>query len=251
MKTRPSKHSHSSECAADTKSSRPTLRLAALLTLLGATLAGESMLSGCGAADDSATVDVIGDINSVDATPPEAHAATRRMTVDMLQGSIPIVAGGDIRWTVSDGKATYDALAQTQLGGTLGRPDYYLVTSEPAQPDALYVKFMDDMARNVCNSMVQADAKAKSADARNLVRFATLDNVSDANANAANLRYLKLRLLGQYVADDDTAGVAELQALFDSLAKSTTAIPSGSTRALEAWRGVCIAILNSPSFHIY
>jgi hypothetical protein len=181
----------------------------------------------------------------------KSTGSTRRLTVDQLQASIPVVGGKDVGWLLKEGQTTVDAFDPKVLGATLGRPDYYLITSEPAQPDALYVKLMDDMARNVCNQMVKADAVEKLSENRTLVRFAKIDVTSDAAANAANIRYLMLRFLGRRVAEGDTAAIIELQALFDKLATGSAPIPAGSTRALEAWRGVCVALLSSPAFHIY
>jgi hypothetical protein len=180
------------------------------------------------------------------AAPATPHANTRRVTVDQLAGTIPVVTNA--AWQIPDdeGKALVDALDQEVLGATLGRPDYIEVTDEPAAVDALYLKLMDDMARNVCDQMVRADATESDADSRELTRF--IDNAStDAALVNENLRYLKLRFLGRNVTDD--AGVADLKGVFD--ASSANDVPSGSTAALEGWRGVCIALIKAPAFHIY
>jgi len=72
------------------------------------------------------------------------------------------------------------------------------------------------MARDVC-------AKMKTTD---LQRFDDVD---------ANLRYLKLRFLGEKVADDDAESVASLRKVYEA----------------GGWSGACVALFSSPAFHLY
>ena len=157
-------------------------------------------LSGC---ESEPSDQRIGDIDSVEADEPQNHAATRRLTIDQLEGAIPVVAGanagGPIEWRLLNGQGvpTITALDDDVLGGTMGRPDYEYVTEEPASPDALYVKFSDDMARNVCHQMVEADVMRAAGEERVLTRFAAIDSTSDSQAIDDNISYLLLRFLGQ------------------------------------------------------
>ena len=118
--------------------------------------------------------------------------------------------------------AEVEALSQQALGLTLGSPDYIYVTEEPAQPTALYAKFMDDMARDVCGKMGEQ-----------LVRFQDPE---------ANLRYLMLRFLGEKVAGTDTQTTAPLRAVFDAASESDSA---------TGWQAVCVSLFLSPAFHLY
>ena len=179
--------------------------------------------------------------------PPKSRAI-KRLTVAQLRNSISVFAGDDTKgrpviWSIERDGRTVDALGESGVARALGEPDYVEVTEELAEPTALYVKFMDDMARDVCERMVQHDA-SPSAGERNLARLAALDGSSpDADVNA-NLRYLKLRLLGERLADDDDAAVADLKTVYDR-------ILSASNDGAEAWHGVCVAIVSSPAFHLY
>ncbi|HZO12182.1 MAG TPA: hypothetical protein VFB62_02960 [Polyangiaceae bacterium] len=148
------------------------------------------------------------------AAPPAPGRRSVRMTVDQLARSLPVVAGADdaglpITWSYPD---VVDAFAL--LGPTLGDPDYVRVTDEPAVADALYVKFMSDVALNVCAQMTDST----------LVRFESFDE---------NLRYLHLRFLGERLTDQPTSDA--LRAVFDA----------------GGWQAVCVALIESPPFHIY
>jgi hypothetical protein len=188
----------------------------------------------------------------IDHPPVELAPSSRlpqRLTVSMLAHSLPIVAGDDadgqpIRWTIPRGNGRQvDALSPDGLARTLGHPDYIQITEEPAEPTPLYAKFMDDMARDVCTKMVRADAAIGATGERTLTRSAPLDGEVEASALRRNLRYLMLRFHAHKVDDDDVAGVADLQELFE------TAAAGGQTRA--GWAAVCVALFESPSFHIY
>ncbi len=187
--------------------------------------------------------------------PPRA----RRLTVDELAASLAVVAGNDskgkpIVWKygLPGKKATKVALADGSLASALGKPDYVGSFVEPNNPSALHLKFIDDMARDVCAKMLVADkARAKAGTAKKeavLVRFATFEDIEDKQAIRKNLRFIKLRLLSEHVAEDDVAGTARLEKVFEAAAKGATA---SKQAGLEGWGAVCVAVLTSASFHIY
>jgi len=185
---------------------------------------------------------------------PPTSASIKRLTVTMLSNSLPIVAGEDatgqpITWTVlrPGGDKPIPALEPQALGRALGHPDYLEVTVEPAQPTALYVKFMDDMARDVCDKMLESDIQQPNSEQRQLVRFSPLNNVDDIEAIDANLRYLMLRFLGQRVAPDDVESIEALRTAFVTSATAATTEPPQKS----GWRTVCVALLSSPAFHLY
>jgi hypothetical protein len=233
---------------------RPALqvRTAALAFAL---IACDEYAAGTGTSSDplpSATITNEGPGLPVDHPPlelPPESRATKRLTVDMLEASLPIVAGVDgagnaITWTIKRGGNTQvAALGDSALGKTLGRPDYAQITEEPALPTPLYAKFMDDMARDVCGKMVAADAALGESGARTLARLASLTDATDLTAIRANLRYLMLRFLGQKLADGDDDAVAPLLTLFQAA--------SAGSDGKAGWTAVCVGLLTSPAFHIY
>ena len=188
---------------------------------------------------------------------PRLNRHVKRLTVSMLADSIPIVAGkdsdsadaNDITWTVpelADTEALGDDASFGLLDKTLGRADYVSVTEEAAEPSALYVKFMDDMARNICGKMWEAD-HTREQENRQLVPFASMENLDDDEGVRANLRYLMLRFLGEKVADDEIEVLEPLEELINAVAAAS---PPGQ-QAEAAWEAVCVALLSSPAFHLY
>lgn len=239
--------------AESTASRRSHRRLASGLT---SGLLSLLLLSGCTPEPPpGVALTPVGDGLPVDHPPvdmPAISGETRRMTVDQLQATLPILAGNDlsgkpIQWTVQVRTGLVDALSDLGLGKTLGRPDYVAVTDEPAQPSTLYAKFMDDMARDVCPKILTADYGRPDPTTRTLLPLTALDNVQDAASLHANMRYLVLKFFGEKVSDD--ASVADLKALFDSTVSEAEG--SDATRARVGWNAVCVALFLSPALHIY
>lgn len=202
----------------------------------------------------TATVTELGDAAPLDHPPIEAPPASRsvkRLSVDQLAAALPVVAGDDanglpITWRLKVGQKTVEALSDQALAPTLGKPDWIQVTEEGLQPSSLYLKFADDMARDVCEQAIKEDVTRDDPASRALTRFADPRDTTDRPAIRANLRYLKLRFLGVKVdATDDTA-TADLEAVFDraSAAAQNNPGPTG-------WHAVCVALLTDPAFHLY
>jgi len=180
-------------------------------------------------------------------------AGARRLSVAQLKASIPVVLGTDttgtpVTWMVGkvDG---FDARA-----GALGVANFTSVSEENLEPSPLYLKFMSDMARDVCNRALAADAAKSQASERAVQRFVSLTDTVSLNQAAVdkNLRYLKLVFHGIKVTDADEAPIAPLRALFDTTVKGaagTAAVTESHVR--EGWRTVCVALLTAPEFHLY
>lgn len=180
---------------------------------------------------------------------------TRRLSVDQLEATLPVIAGSDqngasITWTYTVRGTPLVATSDQALGKTLGRPDYVSVTAEPAEPDMLYAKFMDDMARDVCTKMLSADLARSSSASRTLVRFASTSEVGDTAAVLENLRYLRLRFWGEKVSDDASL-TPELTLFEQAVATAAAAGQSTSAQAQAGWKAVCVGMLNAPAFHLY
>jgi hypothetical protein len=231
-----------------------TARMAAVLLCL--------LLPGC-AGDDPAGSQLLdrGPPSPVDPLdhppvdlPPAApvSAATKRLSVEQLRRTLPALLGNDVDGnpiTWQDGKDPgLDANA-----AALGEADYIFITADDTSPGPLYVKFMDDAARSVCDQALAADQARPSAEARVLLRHVGFtDTASSKPAEVDdNLHYLRLRFHGTWKPGDD-ATIAALRTLF---ADSVSALAGTSTptqaQVVAGWRAVCVSLLTAPELHLY
>ena len=191
----------------------------------------------------------LGDVDAVDSeTLPQATRAVRRLPIDVLQASLPVVAGDDaigepLTWRVGD----QDALSDDVFGTVLGRPDYVAVTEESHAPSSLYVKFVGDLARDLCQQRVDNDLKVAEP---TLWRFAPVDGSATDEQIDENLRYLVLRFLGMRLTTGDPY-IAKLRNVFDAGRATVQDQWAGGLPDVEGWRGVCIGLLEAPAFHAY
>jgi hypothetical protein len=169
-------------------------------------------------------------------TPAGAQGkVARRLSVDHLRRSIPLLFGG-ATWTSGANGANENL---TVLSRTLGEADYVQVTYNNLQPNPLFAKFMDDMAGQVCGKVVTADKARPTAAERAIVRYP-----EDVDRN---LRFLRLKLHGIFVPDGAMDGLADLRKLYDD----TLADGRGATAADGAWLAVCVAMTTAPEFMAY
>lgn len=195
----------------------------------------------------------VGKVHPTDHPPldaPITSSGNSRLSVEQLRRSLPVVMGNDengtpITWMIGTKKGLDDN------ADTLGEADYIDTTQDNLEPSPLYLKFMDDAARDVCNRALTADlAKTDKSTRTILVEVESTDTT--AAAVDANLRYLELRFWGVKVAADDTKSVAPLHSLFDT---AVNAASGGKTptqaNVEEGWRAVCVALVTAPEFHIY
>jgi hypothetical protein len=179
---------------------------------------------------------------------PLMSAGARRVTVEQLRRSVPIVLGNDtagnaITWKVGT-KNGFD-----ENGDTLGEADYVNTTEDNLEPAPLYVKFVDDAARDVCTRALAADAARTDASTRVILRHVEkTDTVQSAAAKVdENLRYLKLRF---HAAKD--ANITPLRTLFDTaVTKAANGATPTAAHVSTGWHVVCVALLTAPEFHIY
>lgn len=183
-------------------------------------------------------------------TKPPARRGVQRMKIDTLQASMTRVAGNDIygnpiRWTYNNN----DGFSDAAFGKALGRPDYLTSTDESTVPNALYLKFVGDAARDICTQMAKNDQKRADASTRALFPKAPVDGTATDAQIADNLRYLILRFLGLRLAADD-AMIPSLRKVYDA-GVASVATPSGAelSAPAEGWRGVCVTLFESPLFH--
>lgn len=176
----------------------------------------------------------------------------RRMDVAQLDRSIRAVTG-DIGWETWRRNGTewevnvrqFDAFADT-----LGVPDYINGTSEELGVSLLFLKLLDDAARNVCRRLADREGgSGQPYDGEAQGIFAPVD-VNAAEPEQADVDHalssLLLRFHGRPVAvgSDELVPWRELHA---RIAASATARETPR----RAWEGVCVALLTHPDFYSY
>lgn len=176
---------------------------------------------------------------------------SRRLTIPQLRATLPAVLGtqpdgGALTWMNGSSQGL------TQFSGALGEADFLALTEDNLEPSTLYLKFMDDMARDVCNRALTSDRAQPSADRRVLTRYVSAtDTVATQPAKIdENLTYLKLRFHGLQV--QAPAELDSLRTLFTTVtlaAAKGTAVDANDVQ--EGWRAVCVALLTAPEFHLY
>lgn len=178
---------------------------------------------------------------------PPPSRGVRRMKIDTLQAAMSKVAGKDIfgnpiEWRFNN----VNGFADGAFGKALGRPDFQSSTSEAGVSSALYLKFVGDAARDICSQMAKNDQLRTDATTRTLFPKAPIDGATDAQITA-NLQHLVLRFLGLRIAEDD-AMIEPLRAVYD--AGVSAAVEGAEIKpSAEGWRGVCVALFESPLFH--
>ncbi|MFL5321448.1 MAG: hypothetical protein ACJ790_17435 [Myxococcaceae bacterium] len=190
---------------------------------------------------------------AVDVPKPLVSASPQRLAVRQLRNSFPVALGteldgGAINWRVGN------VLGLDTYNDTLGEADFIFQTEDNLEPSPLYLKFMDDAARDVCNRVLTADWARPNSTDRQFIRFVDkADTALTAPAKVNdNLRYLKLRLHGIKIDPADDTEIAPLRQLFTDVTNAAAAggtVDSNDTK--EGWRAVCVALLMAPEFHFY
>ena len=157
------------------------------------------------------------------------------MTVDQLRRSVDHLFGGE-SWTLRTQNRDFDLFEE--LARTLGAADYVEVTEPVVEPSPLFQKFMDDLSAQLCSKAVQRDGQANDASDKLIVRYP--DDVD------ANLRFLRLKFHGVYIAEDTPPNGDELEAYRTLFSDIATDSNTGT-----AWVGVCMAMLTAPEFIAY
>lgn len=170
---------------------------------------------------------------------PSFGRFSRRMSVDQLRRTIPRLFNG-LSWTYVSRGRTYNYF--DTLSRTLGEADYNQINESSRESTSLFMKFMDDMAGNVCNKAVDADLKQTDTSKLSVVRYK-----EDIDKT---LRFLRLKFHAIHVSATSTEGIVHLRKLFDEIVKTSKSKDKAGKEA-EAWKGVCIALLTSPEFFAY
>jgi len=162
-----------------------------------------------------------------------ASRARRRMNLDQLEAAFLEVSGG-LNWTERRGNE--DVSLFQELSATLGKPDYIQITSEVLEPTALFQKFLDDAARQVCQKMLIRDV-GRGADP------VVLLNSADTNEIDEHLRRLILRFHGRALSAE-SRDLAQWRWLYDSTLRMTD-------NSEAQWNAVCVALFTHPDFYTY
>jgi hypothetical protein len=184
---------------------------------------------------------------------PVTSAVAQRVSIAQLRGAFPVILGKDVNGKdITWMSGSIPAL--DKMADVLGEADYAFVTQDNRDPSALYLKFMDDAARDVCGRALTADAARPKASDRVLLRYVGPTDTETTNAAgvAQNLGYLTLRFHGIKVKEGDTARTAPLLKLFtDSVTAAAAGKAVTAVEVTEGWRAVCVALITAPEFHLY
>lgn len=165
----------------------------------------------------------------------------RRLTVQQLAQSIPVLTGG-IEWVEDFGQGPVNMLEL--LGGALGDPDYLLVTTESLEPNLMIAKFVEDAAGRICLDWVDAEFQRAESE-RTMIQHADTGSLEQSDIRGT-IDWLQLRFFGRMPADDNPTTDA-LYSLFESA--SSAAAPGQAAR--DGWLAVCLAVMTDPGFIVY
>ena len=199
-------------------------------------------LGACGEAGPSTTGDP-GQRAWTPTAPPKKGANTgnlgktvgrlgRRMSVDQVKASVEYLFPG-ITWTGSSRTVRNEF---QRLSRTLGKADYINLTRNMIEPNMLFMKYMDDMAGQVCKKAIAHDQGEPTEAKRMFVRYP-----KDIDKN---LRFVRLKFHGIYVPETSTASITGLAKLYSDILAATR-------DSKRAWEGVCVAVLTAPEFFAY
>ena len=160
---------------------------------------------------------------------PQAGRQARRIGLPQLRSTIPKLFDG-MTWTDRDGRDMFARLSQT-----LGQADYIFLTENTRDATPLFMKFMDDMAGNLCKKAVDRDMAGENP--KKLV-------ILDERDIDKTLRFLRLKFHTIHVPDGSTEGINDLRKLYDRVLVET------SDRK-KAWYAVCFSTLTAPEFFAY
>ncbi len=171
--------------------------------------------------------------------PEPSTRPRRRVDINQLDALLRGVTEG-VYWSETDAPGGDNLL--DELSGTLGVPDYSVMTSEDLQPSLIFQKYLGDAARSVCQQLEEREQEP-GAPAVLWERAGPTDTWESAPERIdANLGRLLLRFHGRSVGPDSTR-LPPWRWLFQSAyhVSSDTAV---------AWRTVCVGLITHPDFYL-
>jgi hypothetical protein len=165
----------------------------------------------------------------------------RRMDIDQLDRSLRAVTGG-IGWEDGSGRNQFERYAST-----LGVPDYAQNTIEDRDVSVIFLKFLDDASRNVCQRLMRREEEGMEE--RTFLVHASPTDVLPANRSAIdeNLAYLLLRFHG-HMLEPTAPEIERWRTVFEA---SSADPMGGEPSAMRGWNAVCVGLINHPDFYTY
>ena len=166
------------------------------------------------------------------------------MTIPQLDAAIRDATGG-IGW---DGGDAGDASSWVQLAPTLGVPDYFRRVQVDLTPGMTFQKFLSDGVNVVCPKLINHEGLLPPEERVFFVHIDPGTNPLNAPAKTdANIKMLLLRFHGKSYPVDGPE-FAPWRELVNTIASN--AGPWWGDW-LEAWVGLCVALLRHPHFYSY
>ena len=176
----------------------------------------------------------------------QPYRPRRRMDVRQLENSLRRVSGG-IEWRINSNTTGFERYART-----LGEPDYVERTVEDREVSVLFLKFLDDAARDICDELIEQEWQEDATDRVFMVHAGMTDTLaSNEDAIRENLRYLLLRFHGRRVAVDSAELQPWTQLLNDVAVASQGEGEDAMPEYRPAWESVCVTLINHPDFFTY
>jgi len=177
----------------------------------------------------------------------QPYRPRRRMDIEQLDQSIQRVTGG-IEWR-SGGRNGFSRFASM-----LGVAEYVERTVEDRSVSVLFLKFLNDASRDVCERLMNQEFDAESeAEKVFLVRASVEDRLPEGQERIeANLRYLLMRFHGRFVAEGSTE-VNPWSEMLEQVAAEAVAEDEGDAEPdyRAGWESVCVGLINHPDFFTY
>jgi hypothetical protein len=216
-------------------------RLPALLFALAA-CADDPATNGVGA--ESVPTDNLPDETFVFSPEPGTSVprerARRRLDLDQLDRSFRVVSG--FGWTRRAGNNEINRL--DELAATLGKPDFIENVDEDLSPSPMFLKFLDDAARSVCDRWMGWDAQLPLEERTFYVTVEPdVPYSEDTSGSRANVRALLLRAHGRHTDSGDP--------VLDRWTALLSAAETQELQPAQGWRAVCVAALTHPDFYLY
>ena len=165
-----------------------------------------------------------------------------RMNIDQLDEAIKNVTGG-IGWTEGNGNNPTNVFEELSL--TLGKPDYIQLVIEDLSPSGLFLKFLDDAARSVCQKLVEEEYFNRTSAQRVLLGEVAPNATYESDAEAIDAQLIRLSLRYHGVAlPQDSGALENLRWLFQ-MAQWRAAQPEAG------WEAVCVSLMTDPAFYSY
>ena len=165
----------------------------------------------------------------------------RRLDIAQLDALILGVTEG-LYWSETDAPGGDNLLEE--LAGTLGVPDYSVMTYEDLEPSLLFQKYLGDAARSVCWQLWEREREQEAGAPVVLLERAGPEDTWESSPERIddNLRRLLLRFHGRGVSGD-SARLLLWRWLFQSAYHV-------SSDAAVAWRTVCVGLITHPDFYL-